>query len=129
MNRRKDEWGVSTENRFRILKMIFEKARKEVGSFPLIVKMNGYETLKNGLTIEESVKIAKLLEQVGCDGIEVSNGTLRSGLATMRGRVPWKMIVAQNLKLNKMPEFIKNFVGIVAKKTFPQPQPCQSKKL
>lgn len=123
MNRRKDEWGGSTENRFRILKMIFEKARKKVGDFPVIVKMNGYETLKNGLTIEESVKIAKLLEQVGCDGIEVSNGTLKAGIATMRGQVPWKMMVAQNDKLNKMPEFMKNFVGTVAKKVVPQPQP------
>jgi NADH:flavin oxidoreductases, Old Yellow Enzyme family len=123
MNRRKDEWGGSTENRFRIVKMIFEKAKKEVGDFSMIVKMNGYETLKNGITIEESVKIAKLLEQVGCDGIEVSNGTLKAGLATMRGQVPWKMIVAQNEKLSKMPEFMKNFVGIVAKKAVPQPQP------
>lgn len=123
MNRRKDEWGGSTENRFRILKMIFEKARKKVGDFPIIVKMNGYETLKNGLTIEESVKIAKLLEQVGCDGIEISNGTLKAGIATMRGDVPWKMIVAENDKLNKMPEFMKNFVGTVAKKVVPQPQP------
>ncbi|SMC18595.1 2,4-dienoyl-CoA reductase [Clostridium acidisoli DSM 12555] len=123
MNRRKDEWGGSTENRFRIIKIIFEKARKEVGDYPIIVKVNGYETLKNGLTIEESVKIAKLLEQVGCDGIEVSNGTLKAGLATMRGQVPWKMIIAQNKKLNKMPEFMKNLVGIVAKKAVPQPQP------
>lgn len=123
MNRRKDEWGGSTENRFRIIKMIFEEARKEVGYYPIIVKINGYETLKNGMTIEESVKIAKLLEKVGCDGIEVSNGALKAGMATMRGQVPWKMIVAQNEKLNKMPEFIKSFVGIVAKKAVPQPQP------
>jgi 2,4-dienoyl-CoA reductase-like NADH-dependent reductase (Old Yellow Enzyme family) len=123
MNRRGDEWGGSTENRFRILKTIFDNARKEVGNYPIIVKLNGYETLKNGMTIEESIKIAKLLEQVGCDGIEVSNGTLKAGLATMRGQVPWKMIVAQNEKLNKMPEFVKNFVGIIANKTVPQPQP------
>jgi 2,4-dienoyl-CoA reductase-like NADH-dependent reductase (Old Yellow Enzyme family) len=123
MNMRKDEWGGSTENRFRIIKMIFEKARKEVGDYLIIVKLNGYETLKNGMTVEESVKIAKLLEQVGCDGIEVSNGTLKAGMATMRGQVPWKMIVSQNEKLNKMPEFIKSFVGIVAKKAVPQPQP------
>ncbi len=123
MNRRNDEWGGSTENRFRIVKMIFEKARKEVGDYPLIVKVNGYEPLKNGMTIEESVKIAKLLEQVGCDGIEVSNGTLKAGMATIRGQVPWRMIVAQNEKLNKMPEFAKKFVGVIANKAVPQPQP------
>ena len=123
MNRRTDVWGGSTENRFRIVKEIFEQARKEVGDYPMIVKMNGYETLKNGMTIEESVKIAKLLEQVGCDGIEVSNGTVKAGLATMRGQVPWEIMVAQNNKLNKMPRFVKGVIGTVAEKTFPQPQP------
>jgi 2,4-dienoyl-CoA reductase-like NADH-dependent reductase (Old Yellow Enzyme family) len=123
MNRRTDEWGGSTENRFRIVKEIFEQARKEVGDYPMIVKMNGYETLKNGMTIDESVKIAKLLEQVGCDGIEVSNGTVKAGLATMRGQVPWEIMVAQNNKLNKMPRFVKGIIGTVAEKTFPQPQP------
>ncbi len=125
MNRRDDEWGGNTENRFRILKMIFENARKEVGTYPIIVKMNGYETLKNGMTIEESIKITKLLEQVGCDGIEVSNGTLKAGMTTMRGQVPWKMIVAQNEKLNKMPVLMKKIVGIIANRTIPQPQPIK----
>ena len=123
MNRRTDEWGGNTENRFRIVKTIFERARKEVGNYPIIVKINGYETLKNGMSIDESVKIAKLLEQAGCDGIEVSNGTVKAGLATMRGSVPWEMIVAQNDRLNKMPRFVKSIIGTVAEKTFPQPQP------
>ena len=123
MNRRTDEWGGNTVNRFRIVKEIFEQSRTEVGNYPMIVKMNGFETLKNGLTIEESVKIAKLLEQVGCDGIEVSNGTVKAGLATMRGQVPWEIMVAQNNKLNKMPRFVKGIIGAIAEKTFPQPQP------
>jgi 2,4-dienoyl-CoA reductase-like NADH-dependent reductase (Old Yellow Enzyme family) len=123
MNRRTDKWGGSTVNRFRIVKEIFEQSRNVVGDYPMIVKMNGFETLKNGLTIEESVEIARLLEQVGCDGIEVSNGTVKAGLATMRGQVPWELMVAQNNKLNKMPQFVKGFIGTLAEKTFPQPQP------
>lgn len=123
MNRRTDEWGGNTENRFRIVKTIFENARKEVGNFPIIVKINGMETLKNGMTIRESVKIALLLEKAGCDGIEVSNGTIKAGLATMRGNVPWEMIVAQNEQLNKMPGFVKSMIGTIAEKTYPQPQP------
>lgn len=123
MNRRTDEWGGNTENRFRIVKTIFEKARKEVGNYPIIVKINGYETLKNGMSINESVKIAKLLQQVGCNGIEVSNGTIKAGLATMRGSVPWEMLVAQNKRLNNMPRFVKSIIGRIADNTFPQPQP------
>jgi len=123
MNRRTDEWGGNTENRFRIVKMIVEKARKEVGNYPIIAKINGYETLKNGMSVDESIKIAKLLEKVGCNAIEVSNGTIKAGLATMRGNVPWQMIVAQNDRLNKMPQFAKSIIGKIAEKTFPQPQP------
>ncbi len=123
MNRRSDRWGGSTENRFRIVKEIIALARKEVGNYPIIVKMNGYETLKEGMTIEESVKIAKLLEQVGCNGIEVSNGTTKAGMATMRGQVPWKLIIAQNKKLDRMPRFLKNLMGAVIEKSVPQPQP------
>ena len=123
MNKRTDEWGGNTENRFRIVKTIFEKARKEVGDYPIIAKINGYETLKNGMSIDESIKIAKLLEQVGCNGIEVSNGTVKAGLATMRGSVPWEMLVAQNDRLNKMPRFVKSIIGTVAENAFPQPQP------
>ncbi|MBP8776722.1 MAG: NADH:flavin oxidoreductase [Bacteroidaceae bacterium] len=123
MNRRTDEWGGNTVNRFRIIKEIFEQSRKEVGNYPMIVKMNGFETLKNGLTVEETVKIARLLEQVGCDGIEVSNGTVKAGLATIRGEVPWELMVAQNNKLNKLPRFVKGIIGVAAKGIFPQPQP------
>jgi 2,4-dienoyl-CoA reductase-like NADH-dependent reductase (Old Yellow Enzyme family) len=123
MNRRTDEWGGNTENRFKIVKTIFEKARKEVGTYPIIAKINGYETLKNGMSMGESVKIAKLLEQAGCNGIEVSNGTIKAGLSTMRGNVPWQMLVAQNERLNKMPRFVKSIIGAVAEKIFSQPQP------
>jgi 2,4-dienoyl-CoA reductase-like NADH-dependent reductase (Old Yellow Enzyme family) len=122
MNKRKDEWGGSTESRFKIIKMIFEKARKAVGDYPIIVKLNGYETLKNGMTIDESVKIAKLLEQVGCYGIEVSNGTMKAGLSIMRGEVPWGIIVEHDKRLRKMPEFIKKSLGIVVKRIVPQPK-------
>jgi len=123
MNKRTDEWGGNTENRFRIVKTIIENARKIVDDFPIIVKINGHESLKNGLSIGESVKISKLLEKVGCDGIEVSNGTIKAGLATMRGNVPWEMIVTQNDQLNKMPRFVKSIIGTIAEKTYPQPQP------
>lgn len=123
MNRRTDEWGGSTENRFRIIKAILEKARNAVGNYPILAKINGYETLKRGVTIEEATKIAELLEQYGCNGIEVSNGTIKAGLATMRGKVPWEMIVAQNVRLNRMPKFLKSVIGTIAEKTFPQPQP------
>lgn len=110
MNRRNDKWGGTTENRSRIAVEIIKKARKEVGNYPILVKINAYETLKNGLTIDESVKIAKILEAAGCDGIEVSNGTVKAGLATLRGDVPTELLVAYDPRLKNLPNVVKNIV-------------------
>lgn len=123
MNRRKDKWGGNTENRCRIAVEIIKRSRELVGDFPILVKMNGYETLKNGITIDEGVKIAKILESAGCDAIEVSNGTIRAGLATLRGNVPAEMMFAKNPKLKNLPNPVKK-VGIrTAKSIIPHPKP------
>lgn len=125
MNRRDDKWGGSTENRCRIAVEIIKRARRAVGKYPIIVKMNGYETLKNGLDVEEAVKIAKILEQAGIDGIEVSNGTLKAGLATIRGDVPAEMVIAVTPKLNRLPKVAKKVAARTIKAVFPQPQPTR----
>lgn len=39
-NHRKDKWGGSTENRFRIVDEVIKAVRAKVGDFPVIVKMN-----------------------------------------------------------------------------------------
>jgi 2,4-dienoyl-CoA reductase-like NADH-dependent reductase (Old Yellow Enzyme family) len=76
LNKRTDRWGGTTENRFRIIGEIITKARTKVGQYPIFIKLNGYDTAKGGMTIEESIKISKLFEQAGGDGIEVSCGSL-----------------------------------------------------
>ncbi len=73
-NKRKDRWGGTTENRFRIVGMIIKEAKKKVGGYPILVKMSALEGTKDGITINESINIAKLLEGAGCDAIEVSCG-------------------------------------------------------
>ncbi|MCX7708316.1 MAG: NADH:flavin oxidoreductase [Clostridia bacterium] len=84
-NRRKDQWGGSMENRYRIIDEIFQGARKRVGSFPILVKMNAYDGRKNGMRIDEAVHIAGLLEKSGCAAIEVSCGTIEDGFYASRG--------------------------------------------
>lgn len=129
MNRRNDKWGGTTENRSRIAVEIIKKARKEVGNYPILVKINAYETLKNGLIIDESVKIAKLLEDAGCDGIEVSNGTIKAGLATLRGDVPTELLVAYNPRLKNLPNVVKNIVIKGGKRMIPTPKPLKTYNL
>ena len=79
-NKRDDEYGVSTmENRTRLLVNIIKGIKKQVGQdFPVSVIMNGIETgalidvePTETLTFEDSLKIAKIVEQAGADAIQV----------------------------------------------------------
>jgi 2,4-dienoyl-CoA reductase-like NADH-dependent reductase (Old Yellow Enzyme family) len=79
-NRRTDEWGGSLSNRLRIVREIIKGIKESLEKeFPLIVKLNSSDFLSDGLTLEESIEIAKILEEKGVDGIEVSGGMAEAG--------------------------------------------------
>ena len=74
-NRRKDEYGGSTENRTRILREIYKQARGKVGdNFPILIKMNTTDFLPGGMDTEEAVRVGKILWDVGFAAIEASGG-------------------------------------------------------
>lgn len=74
INTRRDRWGGNTENRFRIVAEIMEKARKRVGDFPILAKINSDDGNRNGTDLSEAIRIAMLLEAHGVDAVEVSCG-------------------------------------------------------
>jgi len=89
-NRRTDRWGGSIENRMRFAKKIYERCRDHVGSeYPILIKINAYDKMKNGLKIEESILMAKMMQEMGFDGIEVSCGIDEDGGAVLMGDAPW----------------------------------------
>ncbi len=82
-NKRQDKYGGSTENRVRIIENIYERTVDLVGKdFPILIKMNGDDFLENGLTVEESKKIAKMLSKMGFAAIEVSGAMWDVALRT-----------------------------------------------
>ena len=85
-NKREDDYGGPVENRSRALLETLECLRTEVGKdFPILVKMNSEDFLDGGLSREDAVKIACMLEEKGLDAIELSGGTQLSGkLGTIR---------------------------------------------
>ena len=85
-NNRTDEYGGSAENRCRIICEII-KAVKEKTTLPVWIKISAEDNRKNGMRIEDSVKICKILENAGLDCVEVSCGTVEDGMNTMRSRV------------------------------------------
>jgi len=79
-NRRDDGYSGSLENRARLLLEVYEEIRSRVGkAFPVMVKINSEDFLDGGITVQEMVKVAHMLEDRGIDAIEMSGGTFESG--------------------------------------------------
>lgn len=79
-NRRMDEYGGSLENRARLFLEVYDEIRRRVGGdFPVMIKINSDDFMDGGATIEDSLVLAKMLDERGIDAIEVSGGTGGSG--------------------------------------------------
>lgn len=79
-NKRTDDYGGTVENRYQVLRNVLKKVRSTVGDeFPILIKLNSQDYLEGGLTLEDSLKIGRLLQEDGIDAIELSGGTLQSG--------------------------------------------------
>jgi len=123
-NHRKDRWGGSTENKYRIVGEIFKKTKEKIGDYPILVKMNAYDGRKKGMKIEEAIQIAQMLEKSGCAAIEVSCGCFEDGLYTIRGeKLPAAAVMEYNFKFKNLPGFAKTIAIPITKTFMKQPKP------
>ena len=75
-NQRKDEYGGSLQNRMRFALEVLAEVRKTVGDdYPLLGKISMTDGVPGGVTYEDSVEIAAMLEAGGLDVIICSGGT------------------------------------------------------
>jgi 2,4-dienoyl-CoA reductase-like NADH-dependent reductase (Old Yellow Enzyme family) len=124
MNRRTDDWGGNTQNRFRIVGEILRKARERVGDYTILAKINGHDARRNGMTVEEAVKISRLLEEAGCDAIEVSCGVGEDGFNTIRVRSrPVDAMLALVPDLRGLPRIGKAAIKLLAPLLFKEYKP------
>ncbi len=129
-NRRTDKWGGTLANKYRIVSEIFKLAKEKVGEYPILVKMNGYDGRKNGMTVNEASKIAEMLELSGCAAIEISCGVFEDGLFTMRGeKLPAQAAMTHNFKYKNLPSFVKRIMAPILKRMIPQPKPLKNYNL
>ncbi|MEZ5197990.1 MAG: NADH:flavin oxidoreductase [Bacteroidales bacterium] len=94
INKRKDKYGGSLENRMLFPLEVIAETRKAIGEdFPIIVKLNLCDGFKGGLTIDDSIEISMALEQAGVDALLLSGGyTSKTPFYLMRGEIPvWDM--------------------------------------
>jgi len=79
-NRRADLYGGGIENRCRFLLEVYRAVRRSVGvDYPVMIKLNGADFVEGGLSSDDAMHAARLLDREGIDAIEVSGGTSASG--------------------------------------------------
>lgn len=75
-NRREDKWGGNFDNRFRFVEEIYKRTRARTGpGFNVGIKINSSDFQKGGFTEEDSIEVAKRLDALGIDLIEISGGS------------------------------------------------------
>lgn len=89
-NHRKDEFGGSLENRMRFMDMVMEEVMKAAGNdMAVLVKMNMRDGFKGGMDIDESLQVAKRLQQAGAHALVLSGGFVsKAPMYVMRGEMP-----------------------------------------
>lgn len=115
LNKRRDQWGGSTENRLRIVTEIFSSARQEAGnSFPILVKMSSHDEFRRGLTEAEAVMIARILQEASCDAIDVSCGYGDFMHTVRMPKVPVDAVLGLMPPYCDMPGYQKRFFRLIA---------------
>ncbi|THB77948.1 MAG: NADH:flavin oxidoreductase [Desulfobacteraceae bacterium] len=78
-NIREDDYGGSFENRTRFLVDIINDIQDKVGPhFPVGIRINGNDYIENGWRIEDTARLAPILEQLGAAYLHVSGGVYGS---------------------------------------------------
>ncbi|KAG2155272.1 uncharacterized protein EDB93DRAFT_1239183 [Suillus bovinus] len=87
-NMRTDEYGGSLVNRAQIILEIIAAIKQAVQnpSFIISVKLNLQDSIPDGVCIEESIMVAKMLEIAGVDLIEVSGGAYERTVRSSRDK-------------------------------------------
>ena len=74
-NRRTDMYGGTLRERMRFVLEIVDNCRKKVGpDYPVLARLSGSEYMEDGLQIEDTIAIAKALENAGISGFDMSGG-------------------------------------------------------
>ena len=74
-NEREDRYGGSLENRARFLLEVTDAMRAQMpASMPLLARLSATEWVDGGITVDETVQVARWLKEHGVDMVDVSTG-------------------------------------------------------
>jgi 2,4-dienoyl-CoA reductase-like NADH-dependent reductase (Old Yellow Enzyme family)/thioredoxin reductase len=122
-NKRTDRYGGDFIKRMRFITEIILGIKHICGpNFPISVRLSGDEFVEGGLKLEDSIKIARYLESIGVDAINVSSGTYESGVTIIEPTSypqGWKRHLAAGIK-----QAVK--IPVIAVSTIKKPEFAES---
>lgn len=103
-NKRTDRYGGDFNGRMRMITEIIKGIQATCGpDYPISVRMDGAEYIPDGIDQAEGIKIAKYLETLGIQALNVSCGTYESGYTIVEPAMlkeGWKADLARQIKAN-----------------------------
>src|SRR5690606_41956980 len=123
LNRRTDRWGGSLENRARFARQVVTAVREAVGDrVAVTAKLNMADGYRGGLEVEDSLQVARWLEEAGAlDAIELTGGSsLANPMYLFKGDAPVKEL------RTTQPWYLRGgfaLVGECALKHYPHEEP------
>ena len=89
-NQRKDIFGGSLKNRMRFMDMVMDEVMTAAGNdMAVLVKMNMRDGFRGGMELEESLQVARRLQQLGAHALVLSGGFVsKAPMYVMRGEMP-----------------------------------------
>jgi 4,4'-dithiodibutanoate disulfide reductase len=116
LNRRKDSYGGSLDNRARFPREVLRAVRDAVGDrLAVTAKLNMADGVAGGLWLEESLEVARMIEADGVlDAIELTGGSsLENAMYFFRGDVPLAEM------LETQPAYVRPGMRLIAPRLFP----------
>lgn len=89
-NHRKDEFGGTLANSIRFMEMVMEEVMKAAGNdMAVLVKMNMRDGFRGGMELDESLQVARKLQELGAHALVLSGGFVsKAPMYVMRGEMP-----------------------------------------
>jgi 2,4-dienoyl-CoA reductase-like NADH-dependent reductase (Old Yellow Enzyme family) len=95
-NRRNDRWGGDAQRRAQFILDIYDAVREATGpDFPITARLGLADAVKNGLTLDDGLAIARQLAARGLNALEVTYGVMTSYRENIRpyaGTTRWRSI-------------------------------------
>ncbi|MFA5664439.1 FAD-dependent oxidoreductase [Castellaniella sp.] len=114
-NQREDEFGGSFEARVRFPLEILKAVRARVGAdFPIMYRISAVDLVDGGMSGDETLAFARLLDRSGCDILNTGIGWHESTVPTIAHSVPraaWRYATARIKQVVDMPVAASNRIN------------------